>query len=344
MNDYSKRRKPNIHLEAFNALGSSLIKNLPKKPLTVGSLFAGIGGFDLAFKKEGFEIKWANEIDTKACISYKANFPNTPLFECDIKNLVSSKLQEVDVLTAGFPCQTFSIAGHRKGFKDERGSVFFEIFKVIEKCKPKVLLLENVKNLYTHNNGKTFKEIITKLENEGYLNTTFKILNTYQYSEIPQNRERVFIVAFKNKKEMEGFKFPEPVKKTKLIREFLEDKVDEGFYYEKFEIHKHLKQCIKNKETLYQWRRQYVRENKKELCPTLTANMGTGGHNVPLVICNTGRIRKLTPRECANFQGYQKSFKLPKNLNTSALYKQIGNSVSIPVIGKLARNIKLALI
>ena len=131
------------------------------------------------------------------------------------------------------------------------------------------------------------------------------------------------------------------VNKRLSIQDILEKNVNESFYYNKTKYYELLKQEMKNNNTCYQWRRQYVRENKNNLCPTLTANMGTGGHNVPLVL--DGDIRKLTPRECARLQGFPDSFELPKDLPNSALYKQMGNSVSVPVVEQIAKNILIAL-
>ena len=163
-------------------------------------------------------------------------------------------------------------------------------------------------------------------------------MNTTEYSDVPQNRERLYIVCFGYKEHYLKFKFPNPVKKTKSIRSLLDSNVSEEFSYKNSRYYDKLKDVMKNSDTLYQWRRTYARENKKGLCPTLTANMGTGGHNVPLVL-DGDDIRKLTPRECARFQGFPDSFVLPKELPNSELYKQIGNSVSVPVVKAIAKNI-----
>ena len=157
------------------------------------------------------------------------------------------------------------------------------------------------------------------------------------YSQIPQNRERVYIVCFKNSEDYNKFSFPQQETKTLKITELLEKNVDKKYYYNNTKYYNILKQDITKKDTVYQWRRHYVRENKNKLCPTLTANMGMGGHNVPLVLDDD--IRKLTPRECFRFQGFPDSFVLPSNLSDATLYKQIGNSVSVPVIEKIAKEI-----
>jgi len=163
-----------------------------------------------------------------------------------------------------------------------------------------------------------------------------------EYGNLPQNRERIYIVGFLNQKHFDKFSFPEKIPLTKAIHDCLEDHdVDDRYYYNGKPLYEELKNEVKKRDTVYQWRRKYVRENKNNVCPTLTANMGMGGHNVPLVLNGKG-IRKLTPRECANFQGFPKDYKLPK-IADSHLYKQFGNSVSIPVIEKVANQIKIAL-
>jgi DNA (cytosine-5)-methyltransferase 1 len=308
---------------------------------TVASLFAGIGGIDLGFQKADYKIEWANEIDEKACKTYSKNFKHKIICD-DIKNLKPQDLQSVDILTAGFPCQAFSIAGYQKGFEDDRGSIFFDLMNIVKHLKPRVLFLENVKNLISHKEGQTFKHIINCIEKQSY-KVKYQIMNTSEYSNIPQNRERIYIVCFKHDRDYNNFKFPQKANKRLSIQDLIDKQVEENYYYNNnTKYYSELKEAMKNKDTLYQWRRQYVRENKNNLCPTLTANMGTSGHNVPLVIDDKD-IRKLTPRECARFQGFNDDFILPNNMSNSALYKQIGNSVSVPVIEAIAKQILIAL-
>jgi len=306
------------------------------KNFSVASLFAGIGGIDLAFHKAGFEISWANEIDKKACDTYSENFSQKIICE-DIKKLNPSKLDSVDVIAGGFPCQAFSVAGLRRGLEDIRGTLIFDLLKIAKELEPKVIFLENVKNLKSHNEGKTFSYIVDSIKKLGY-QIKFQIINTAEYSQIPQNRERIYMACFKDEKAFNAFSFPGKISKTFEIVDLLEDKVDDCFYYNRTKYYPLLKKEIRNKSTCYQWRRKYVRENKSNLCPTLTANMGTGGHNVPLILDNKG-IRKLTPRECARFQGFPENFKFPKSHPNSAIYKQVGNSVSVPVVERIAKNI-----
>ena len=334
---------PKIHHKNHNAtkIIANQKNNARIKAFTVASLFAGIGGIDLGFKQTGFKIKWANEIDQKACQTYKANFSHKIICD-DIKNLDPTKLTKVDILTAGFPCQAFSIAGYRKGFEDDRGSIFFDLMGVVKEIKPRVLFLENVKNLQSHNQGQTFNHIIKSVEKLGF-NVKYKVMNSCQYSNIPQNRERIYIICFANKNDYNNFKFPSKTNKQLQITDLVDKKVsDNSYYYNKTKYYEILKKEITSKNTCYQWRRKYVRENKSNLCPTLTANMGTGGHNVPLIIDDKD-IRKLTPRECARFQGFNDNFRLPNDLPKSALYKQFGNSVSVPVVKSIAKEILKAL-
>ena len=302
---------------------------------------AGIGSAHLAFKNLGLECNGYSEIDKKAEETYKLFHGTSYKNYGDLMKINPQSLEDFDILLAGFPCQTFSIAGKRKGFEDERGSLVFEVLRLVKEIEPQVLFLENVKNLISHNKGQTFKDICLAIESLGYF-IKYKVLNTCEYSNLPQNRERVYIVCFKNKNVFDRFNFPEKTTEKIDIVDILEHEVDESFYYTKTKYYPELKQTMTNKNTCYQWRRQYVRENKSNLCPTLTANMGTGGHNVPLVL-DSKDIRKLTPRECARLQGFSDDFVLPTNLPKSALYKQMGNSVSVPVIEKIAKNILLAL-
>lgn len=314
----------------------------------VGSLYAGVGGICQGFINAGAKLVWANEFDKNACVAYKLNFKHA-LYEEDIWNLDPIKLEKVDILTAGFPCQPFSIAGYRKGFNDQRGNHFFRIIEYINALdKPKVVFLENVKNLKGHDKGKTFRIIEEAMRDNGY-SFHAEVLNSKDYGNIPQNRERIYIVCFRNEQDgtnqyEDFFKFPKTIELTKKISDIIEtEQVEERFYYRKDKyMYKELAKSIKRQDTVYQWRRHYVRENKSNVCPTLTANMGTGGHNVPLILTKNG-IRKLTPRECFLFQGYPPKYILPENMGISQLYKQAGNSVTVPVIERIAKNIVSAL-
>lgn len=329
------------------------------KKLSVGSMFAGIGGICLAFKQVENVIAWANENDKHACITYKYNFPNTKLFECDVHSLNTNEVPKVDIITAGFPCQAFSIAGYREGFHDKkgRGNLFFQTARFIKELKPNAFLLENVRNLSGHDRGNTLRVIRNTIVNE--LNYSFIpfILNSKDFGNIPQTRERIYIVGFRNEGKYSiddklklpkilthYFKIPKPIPLMKSIHDILfKDKQNDKFYYK--ENHKYypiLKNEVRSRDTVYQWRRVYVRENKNSVCPTLTANMGTGGHNVPIILDSYG-IRKLTPDECLRFQGFPPEFTFPHNIAQSHLYKQAGNSVVVTVVQRIAKEVNRVL-
>lgn len=382
----------------------------------VGSLFAGVGGICLgfknaSFKETGYQLEWANEIDEYASVTYRHNFKHS-LIEGDIEKIVLpdrekneeirdiyiSKRNEIlsrkiDVLTAGFPCQAFSIAGERKGFDDHRGNLFMSIVDLIrlietkqgKQGKPSVLLLENVKNLKNHDKGNTYKVIKEELENLEYI-VKEEVLNTKDFTNLPQNRERIFIVGFLDKDVADNFKlFDDEDYLNKLKKNFTEDerknninkvldlslnkKELKDFYYTKEKYPNYfltqedysnldekdrkdnrinLDEEITEEYEFYQIRRgMYVRKNQSGVCPTLTANMGTGGHNVALIKVKDG-IRKLTPSETFKLQGFpinnNDDYKLPTEYNgrpysKGRLYKQAGNSVSVDIVKLIAEEI-----
>ena len=306
--------------------------------IKVASLFAGIGGICYGFKQAGAEIVWANEIDKDACKTYRHNFGNDYLVEGDIKLVDPNTIPDIDILNGGFPCQAFSVAGYRKGFDDERGNLFFEITRLLEVKHPRAILLENVKNLEGHDHGNTFKVIKEQLELLGY-HVHHKVLNTMEYGNVPQNRERIYIVGFLSKEAYDRFTYPEEIPLTRTIHDVIDvaDKKPLGLYYHNSKYYPELQKTMTRKDTVYQWRRVYCRENKSNVCPTLTANMGTGGHNVPLILDDFG-IRKLTPEECVGFQGFPEEFSFPEDICNASKYKQAGNSVSVPVIRRIAEN------
>lgn len=295
------------------------------KKYNVASLFAGVGGICLGFKnakvdEKSFELCFANEMDEHACETYRTNFDHE-LIEGDINKLLKPEICEtqtekeyyeskrhilfdnkIDVLNGGFPCQAFSIAGEQKGFEDERGNLFLSIVELINQMeqhsqKPRILFLENVKNLLAHDQGRTYKVIKSKLEECGYT-IKEKVLNTMDYTNLPQNRERIYIIGFLNKEDADKFKFYDnvesvKVKKTAKDREMDILKVlDTGINFEENKEYYYTKERYPNyfnvdginleneiteRNQFYQCRRgMYVRKNKSNVCPTLTANMGTG--------------------------------------------------------------------
>ncbi|MCS5420298.1 MULTISPECIES: DNA (cytosine-5-)-methyltransferase [Psychrilyobacter] len=291
------------------------------------------------------------------------------------KNIEITK-EKIDILTGGFPCQAFSIAGDRKGFSDHRGELFYSVINLVNQLetkghgKPRVLFLENVKNLVSHEKGQTFKIIQEEIEKLGYT-IKYKVLNTYKYTDLPQNRERIFVICFLNKADSEAFGSFEDIQVSDKSREELKEIMSKTldysitkesnpeFYYtkekypnyfmtqEEFENSDRKEKINLNEDMqdlyeIYQIRRgMYVRKNQSGVCPTLTANMGTGGHNVPLIKVYDG-IRKLSPKDCFNLQGFRigESYILPKEVKNASLYKQSGNAVSVDVIELIAKKIE----
>ncbi len=309
-------------------------------------LFAWIGWIRIAFENAGFQCIFSNDFDKACKLTFDYNFAwvldnDHSMVLGDMRNIPSQSIPDFEILTWWFPCQPFSIAGYKKWFHDNwRWDLFFDIIRILKDKKPKAFLLENVKNLKNHDKWNTLKIIYNELEKLGY-HITDKVLNSMEYGNVPQTRERIYIVWFIDEKVFKKFQFPEKIKLTKTIHDCLEKVVDQKYYYNNKSLYEKIKDEIVKEDTIYQWRRQYVRENKSKACPTLTANMGTGWHNVPLIKDSKG-IRKLTPRECANFQWFPKDYKLP-NIADSNLYKQFWNSVSIPVIERIAKNMFLSL-
>ncbi|MEG2236152.1 MAG: DNA (cytosine-5-)-methyltransferase [Akkermansia sp.] len=299
-------------------------------------LFAGIGGFRLACQSQGGRCVFSSELDNNAQTTYMHNYGEMPFGDITLPETKKFIPENFDVLCGGFPCQAFSVAGHRGGFEDTRGTLFFDVAEIVQNHKPKVVFLENVKGLLNHKNGHTWTVIKNTLQDIGY-HVDYRILNSMEYGDVPQTRERVYIICLRNDifQKKGAIVWPDPIPLTKTVQSILEDKVDKCNFYERFDIYPILKQTVTNPNTSYQWRRIYVRENKNNVFPTLTANMGTGGHNVPLVLDKHQIIRKITPKECSRIQGFPENFVMPR-IAASHLYKQFGNSVSLPVIKRLA--------
>jgi len=300
-------------------------------------LFAGTGAFSLAFQETGYvDVVFGNDMVEYSKKIYDENFSHKLTLK-DLNEVNVEDIQAHDILTGGFPCQPFSIAGLREGFKDERSNVFWKILSIIDYHQPKCVILENVKNLISHDEKKTFNTIKSNLEERGY-HICHKVLNTADITGIPQHRERIYIVCMKSKKVFNKFSLEFPKIEKKKISEFLETDVPSKYYYtDKSTTWELVKNSVVKKDTVYQYRRVYVRENKSSECPTLTANMGSGGHNVPIILDDKG-IRKLTPRECFNLQGFTSSYKLP-TLSDSNLYKLAGNAVSVPIVKLIANRL-----
>lgn len=306
-----------------------------KKKFKFIDLFSGIGGFRLAFESLGGECVFSSDIDKWANITYENNFGVKPFG--DITKISTNQIPDHDILCAGFPCQPFSIGGYRKGFEDTRGTLFFEIERILKDKKPQAFILENVKGLTNHDKGNTFRIIKEKINKLGY-NLYYNVLNSKDYG-VPQNRERIYLIGFKNK--VHSFTFPEKFQSQVNAYDILENDVHG---HEISEIAKqHLKvhyNNYKNKKAINKEYPLFATEIRPSRCsmrndgcsPCLTAKMGTGGNNVPVVV---NESRKLTTRECLRLQGFPEEFKIKENYSQS--YKQIGNSVTVPVIKLLGK-------
>ena len=307
---------------------------------SICSLFSGIGGIALGFIQAGFDVAWANEMDTAACRTYRHNFPNANLIEGDIKKVVASDILDFDVLTAGFPCQPFSIAGLQKGFKDRDGNLFFEITRIIDTKRPKVVFLENVPNLMEHDDGKTFLVIYNGLAQFGYA-VYYRVLASNDYGNLPQIRKRIYIVAVREDIADRVYQYPEPIELTLKSNDIIQRSVKQHdiYYYTEGKMYERLLAQMKDRKAIYRITDTEVRWTKNQMCPTLTANMGTHKDRVPVVWDDYG-IRKMTLREALDFQGFPKEFYFPKTITIDDAYKQIGNTVSVPVIKRLASQIK----
>jgi DNA (cytosine-5)-methyltransferase 1 len=300
-------------------------------------LFSGLGGFRIAFENNNASCVFSSEIDKYAREQYYLNFNEYP--SGDITKVNENDIPDHDILCAGFPCQSFSIAGKRLGFKDTRGTLFFDIARILKAKKPMAFLIENVKGIINHDSGKTLQVILAVVDEVGY-EAKFEIINSKDFG-IPQSRERWYCVGIRKDLDISinQFEFPAKSKKTPNLLDFLENKVDHKYEISDKSI-SNVNYFIKqknikvNEETLaYEIRPSRCQFKLDGIAPTLTAKMGTGGNNVPVLV---DKMRKLTERECLNLMGYPKSYKFNKGYQT---YKQAGNSVVIPVINLLAKEL-----
>lgn len=341
---YSKKKKDEII--QLLSVSEEIIENtaelietlsIEPRPMTMIDLFSGTGAFSHAFEKTGqVSCVFANDMVEWSKTIYDANFQHK-LTLGNLNNIHVTSIPKHDILTGGFPCQPFSIAGKQEGFHDERSNVFWKILAIIDHHSPSFVILENVKNLISHDEGKTFEIIKKNLLDRNY-HIRFKVLDTSEITGIPQHRERIYIVCIKSKDIYDRFSLDFPKLPKAPISSLLESAVPQKYYYtDKSTTWDLVKRSVIKKDTVYQYRRVYVRENKSDECPTLTANMGSGGHNVPLILDDNG-IRKLTPRECFNFQGFPPTYILP-NLSDANLYKLAGNAVSVPVVELIAQRL-----
>ena len=294
-------------------------------------LFAGIGGMRLGFENVSKDIMcvFTSELDKYAQQTYLQNF-NDSMVHGDIIGINESLIPEHDILLGGFPCQPFSQAGLKKGFLDTRGTLFFEIERILIAKKPQAFLLENVKQLIKHDGGKTLTTIIKHLKNIGYDNVKYGTLKAREFG-LPQNRERIYIVGFLDNNVK--FEFPKPTFKPTKVGDILEKYVDNKYTISDKMWKWHQQRKISNvKKGNPGFSFGIVNENS-EYTRTITARYGKDGGEILLEQVNKNP-RRLTPRELANLQGFPKTFKIPVSDNQA--YKQFGNTVSINVIEKIA--------
>ncbi len=310
--------------------------------MKVASMFSGIGGIDLGFQQAGFAVVWANEFDKDAATTYRLNFGGEHLAEADIKSVYPATIPDFDVLVAGFPCQPFSKMGFQKGFKDPRGTLFFQIVRIAEAKRPSIIFLENVSNLLEHDAGKTFLTVYNALAPLGYY-FKYSVMDAMEYGNVPQQRTRLFIVGFLDYEQCKRFSFPEKQELTVDMNDILDRSVkhDDGYYYtEESPFYNALKSIVTDKRALYKIYDSGVSRKRHYFCPALTANMGTYPDRVPIILDDFG-IRKITPYECLALQGFPKSFRFA-NIPMNSAYKQYGNSVVVPVIRRIAEQIRQA--
>lgn len=299
-------------------------------------LFAGIGGIRIAFQRNGFECVFSSEIDKYARKTYEANFKEVPFG--DITTVDLDAIPKFDVLTAGFPCQPFSQAGKGKGFSDARGTLFFEIEKILKHHKPKAFLLENVKRLKGHDKGKTFSIICDSLSNLGYYHK-HEVLNAKDFG-LPQNRERLYIVGFKDKDCFQKFEFPVKLNIATKLGSILDQDVSMKYTISDKLWAGHQKRKVKNSENGKGFGYRIFDENSAYVS-TLSARYYKDGSEI-LIKQEGKNPRKLTAREAARLQGFPECFQICESENNA--YKQFGNSVPINVVYEIAKNIKKALL
>ena len=310
-----------------------------KKKFTFIDLFAGIGGMRIAFEKSGGRCVFSSEWNKFSQQTYEANFGDVP--DGDITKIKAGDIPNHDILVGGFPCQPFSIAGvsskkalgRKHGFEDEtQGTLFFDIVRIIREKKPRAFLLENVKNLKSHDKGNTFRVIMKKLREDLGYDVHYKIVDAS--SVVPQHRERIFIVGFR--KPMD-FEFPKLADKRPKLKDVLEKKVD-GKYtltdgtWKALQRHKEMHSKKGNGFG-------YSMADMDSIAKTLSARYYKDGAEI-LIPQGKNNPRRLTPRECARIMGFPEKFKIPVSDNQA--YRQFGNAVVVPVVKEIAKSITYA--
>lgn len=306
--------------------------------LKIIDLFAGIGGIRLGFEKsskQGVECVFTSEWDKFSTKTYQANFGSKPVFG-DITKVSLKDIPKHDILLAGFPCQPFSQAGLKKGFSDTRGTLFFDIERILKDKKPKAFLLENVKQLRGHDKGRTLNIIIERLREVGYTNVQYKVLKARDFG-LPQNRERIYIVGFLDENIM--FNFPIPTFEPTRVGDVLEKCVDDKYTISDRLWAGHQRRKRENKLKGKGFGYGMVTE-ESEYTNTISARYYKDGSEI-LIQQEGCNPRKLTPREAARLQGFPENFKIP--VSDTQAYRQFGNSVPVNVVEKVAEQILLHL-
>lgn len=303
--------------------------------MKVISLFAGIGGLDTGFIENGYEVVWANDIDKYAAQTYQANY-SSPIILGDLNEINLDEIPSADIVIGGFPCQPFSSMGELKGFEDTRGTLFFRIVELIQNQierghKPKALVLENVRNLKHHDKGKTFKVIKKTLMDLGY-KVYDQVLNSSDYG-VPQTRNRTFIVCFSNSET--EFSYPEKTELTLTLQDLLEHDVDKKYFLSD----RILPTILSNGTGGYKAKSEIDLKIARPLCATMAKMHRACQDNY---VTQNGRVRRLTPRECARLQGFSDDFIIP--VSDTQAYKQFGNAVTANVSRAVALKVKEALI
>lgn len=319
------------------------VKNKNLTGLKFIDLFAGLGGFRLALESFGAKCVYSNEWDKYAQKVYQMNFGDKP--EGDITLVDENKIPDHDILCAGFPCQAFSISGKQKGFEDSRGTLFFDVARIVKAKKPKVVFMENVKNFASHDNGNTLKVVQNTMIDLGY-DFYYDILNSLDFG-IPQNRERIYMLCFRKDLNIKNFTFPKPFELSTFVEDLLLSDEDvsnlivdrQDLVLKNTEIKENTSKVIRigtvgkggQGERIY---------SPKGIAITLSAHGGgvfakTGGYLI------NGKTRKLHPRECARIMGYPDSYLI--HPSSSQAYKQFGNSVVVNVLQYISKNMGEAL-
>lgn len=302
--------------------------------MTFADLFSGLGGFRIAFEKNKCKCVFSSEIDEKVIEVYKRNFNDNS--KCDITKKNIDEIPNFDILCAGFPCQPFSLAGRRLGFEDSRGTLFFNVANILRQKRPKAFILENVRGITNHDGGRTLKTILGTLDELGY-NYKYNVLNAKEYG-IPQHRERWYCIGIRKdiNTNINLFNFPRKCNLKFKVKDIIEKEVSKIYNVTdickknilKFVDEKHIE--VDDWTLAYEVRASRCQFKNDGISPCLTAKMGTGGNNIPVLV---KEMRHLTEKECLKLMGYPDWYDIGKGMAT---YKQIGNSVVVPIIEALA--------